>query len=142
MLMTPRRAFVTPVTQAFNYLPFDSTFDEAAFQTLPSSISSMPTINNLSVWVEVEGKRLPEHGVQSSASGNQLIRTCWIPSEAGKVRFFSYISHHSYSNQSLRSLKFSIKTLCGKLPPPQGYLWMVFPAPGVSYLARSLQLPR
>jgi hypothetical protein len=51
---------------------------------------SMPTVNNFSAWIEVDGKQLPEYGVQSSANGGQLIRTCWIPSEAGKVHFFVY----------------------------------------------------
>jgi len=44
----------------------------------------MPIIDNFSAWIEVEGKQLPEYLIQPSASGAQLIRTCWIPSEAGK----------------------------------------------------------
>ena len=62
------------------------------FRNIPSQAFSpqysMPTVDNFSAWIEVEGKQLPEYGVQTSVNGDQLIRTCWIPSEAGKVRFF------------------------------------------------------
>ncbi|KIM48544.1 hypothetical protein M413DRAFT_81087 [Hebeloma cylindrosporum] len=44
----------------------------------------MPTVDNFSVWIEVEGKQLPEYQVQSSVNEDQSVRTCWIPSEAGK----------------------------------------------------------
>ncbi|KIM48548.1 hypothetical protein M413DRAFT_81123 [Hebeloma cylindrosporum] len=44
----------------------------------------MPTVDNFSVWIEVEGEQLPEYQVQSFSKRDQSIRTCWIPSEAGK----------------------------------------------------------
>ncbi|PPQ83321.1 hypothetical protein CVT26_015147 [Gymnopilus dilepis] len=43
----------------------------------------MPAIANLSAWIQVECKVLPEYRVQYSPDGQEV--TCWIPSEAGKA---------------------------------------------------------
>jgi hypothetical protein len=44
----------------------------------------MPQIGGLEVWVEMEGARLEEFGIERDDTSNTV--TCWIPCQEGKVR--------------------------------------------------------
>lgn len=56
----------------------------------------MPGIANYSAWIEVDGKELSEYDVQYSDNGTRV--TCWIPSEAGKVRFSASVSNDNLAD--------------------------------------------
>lgn len=45
---------------------------------------AMPQIGGLEVWIEMEGARLEEFGVERDDTSNTV--TCWIPCQEGKVR--------------------------------------------------------
>ena len=46
----------------------------------------MPQLDSYEVWIQVDGKKLPEYGMHYSKADQTEI-TCWIPSEVGKVRY-------------------------------------------------------
>jgi hypothetical protein len=47
----------------------------------------MPVCDEFVAWLEIDGKRVEEYGVevQNGQSGVEKVVSCWIPSEAGKV---------------------------------------------------------
>jgi hypothetical protein len=51
----------------------------------------MLQLNNFSAWISVDDVELQQYAIEYSKDGKQA--TCWIPSEAGKVRqpFFTAI---------------------------------------------------
>ncbi|KAF6755392.1 hypothetical protein DFP72DRAFT_896724 [Ephemerocybe angulata] len=49
----------------------------------------MPELADISIWVEMEGARLQEYGIERDETANTV--TCWIPCRAGKdFRFGAY----------------------------------------------------
>ncbi|KAF9037664.1 hypothetical protein BJ165DRAFT_1502382 [Panaeolus papilionaceus] len=57
----------------------------------------MPTKDNFSVWIEVEGRSLPEYGITISKEDQSV--ECWVPSELNKpFEICVYDSIRSYSS--------------------------------------------
>ena len=43
----------------------------------------MLSLNDISAWIEVDGKELEQYGIEEDVGHSQV--TCWIPTQAGKV---------------------------------------------------------
>ncbi|KAF5342135.1 hypothetical protein D9611_002039 [Ephemerocybe angulata] len=62
----------------------------------------MPELADISIWVEMEGVRLQEYGIERDETTNTV--TCWIPCQAGKeFRFGAYaLGRSRRANYTLR----------------------------------------
>ncbi|KAG8213336.1 hypothetical protein J3R82DRAFT_11818 [Butyriboletus roseoflavus] len=61
----------------------------------------MLSLNDISAWIEVDGKELEQYGVEEDLNQSQV--TCWIPTQADKGFSVVFKDHLAYRDHSLGS---------------------------------------